>query len=144
MGRWSKPTLDTKFHIDFDWWKEKNRQLRVYLHKNLCPQCRELYPSYRGSNQVDWIDPDTAEIHPVDGLWQALRTHCSTEPNYVTPETPLVNAVFRVFLANGNTPLTAIELSRKIGRPADKILQIIGGHQVYDGIKPVETNMGGG
>lgn len=137
MGHWQKPTLKTKFHIDFDWWKQENRQLRIYLHKNLCPQCRQLYPSYQGTKQVDWIDPDTAEIHLVDGLWQALRTHCSNEPDYITPDTPLINAVFRVFLANDNTPLNAVELSRQIGQPADKILQTIGGRRVYDGIKPV-------
>lgn len=137
MARWTKPTLDTQFHIDFDWWEKNNRQLRVYLHQNLCPQCRELYPSHRGSKEVDWIDPDTAEVHPVDGLWQSLRTHCSLETDYITAETPLTNAVFRVFLANGNRPLTAVELSARIGRPADRILQAIGHHQVYDGIRPV-------
>ncbi|MBN1933028.1 MAG: hypothetical protein JW934_00100 [Anaerolineae bacterium] len=136
MARWTRPTLDTKFHIDFDWWKEKNRQLRVCLHQNLCAQCRESYPPHR-SQKVDWINPDTAEVHPVDGLWQALRTHCSTEPDYITQDMPLTNAVFRIFLANGNTPLTAVELSARIGRPADKILQTIGHLQVYDGIKPI-------
>jgi hypothetical protein len=139
MARWTKPTLDTKFHIDFDWWKQNDRQLRVYLHQNLCDACRELYPTHRGSKAVDWIDPDTAEVHPVDGLWQALRTHCSLEPDYIAISTPLTNAVFRVFLANGNVPLTPAELSERVGRPAELILKSLARRRVYDGIKAISS-----
>lgn len=137
MARWTKPTLDTKFHIDFDWWRQNKRQLRVYLHQNLCSACRELYPTHLGSKSVDWIDPDTAEVHSVDGLWQALRTHCSLEPDYITVSMPLTNAVFRVFLANGNVPLTAVELSERIGRPANLILRTLTRQTIYEGIKAV-------
>ena len=140
MARWTKPTLDTKFHIDFDWWKQNNRQLRVYLHQNLCDACRELYPTHLGSKSVDWIDPDTAEVHSVDGLWQALRTHCSLEPDYITISTPLTNAVFRVFLANGNVPLTPAELSEQIGRPAKLILKTLARQRVYEGIKAIMSS----
>ncbi len=141
MARWIKPTLNTKFHIDFDWWEQHHRQLRVYLHQNLCPACRELYPSHRGSRVVDWIDPDTAEVYPVDGLWQALRTHCSLEESYITPATPLTNAVFRVFLANGNVPLTPVELGEQIGRSSDRILKTLARRRIYDGIKPVVSRV---
>ncbi len=137
MARWTRPTLNTKFHIDFDWWRENNRSLRVYLHKHLCKECRALYPSHRGSEIVDWIDPDTAEVHQVDGLWQALRTHCSREADYLAESIPMTNAIFRVFMANDNLPLTPAELSDLIHRPADKILQTLSQSQVYDGIKPV-------
>ena len=51
--------------------------------------------------------------------------------------TPLTTAIFRVFLANGNEPLTPVELAEELGRPADTILRTIGGFQVYHGIKPV-------
>jgi hypothetical protein len=90
-----------------------------------------------GSETIDWIDPETAEVQPVDGLWHALRTHCSLEPDYITAETPLVDAVLRVFLANGNVPLNAKELSQEINQPADKILRVIGRGRIYYGIKPI-------
>lgn len=137
MARWVRPTLNTKFHIDFDWWEQNNRRLRVYLRQHLCAGCRELYPSHRDSKEVDWVDPDTAEVYQVDGLWQALRTHCSLEPDYITDSTPLTNAIFRVFLANGNIPLTPVELSERVKRPADQILQTLAGKQIFDGIKPI-------
>ena len=136
MARWKRPTLDTKFCIDFDWWSENHRDLRVHLHQHLCKQDRELYPSHLGSEIVDWIDPETAEVQSVDGLWHTLRTHCSSEPDYITESTPLTDAVFRVFLANGNVPLTPVELGLKINQPPEKVLRVLGQGTVYDGIKP--------
>ena len=140
MARWTRPTLDTKFHIDFDWWKRNSRSLRVCLHHNLCDACRELYPSHRGAETVDWVDPDTAEVYQVDGLWQALRTHCSRESDYIAHSTPLTAAVFRVFLSNGNVPLTPAELSEQVQRPAEQILRTLTRDRVYDGIKPVSMH----
>jgi hypothetical protein len=137
MARWTRPTLNTEFHIDFEWWKSDNRDLRVYLQQNLCAACRDVYTSHLGSETVDWIDPDTAEVTAVDGLWHALRTHCSTQPDYVTDAMPLTNAVFRTFLANGNEPLTPVELGALLNRPPNVILRVLGGGQVYDGIRPV-------
>lgn len=136
MARWTRPTLNTKFYIDFDWWEASQRDLRVYLHQHLCASCRDVYTSHLGSETVDWIDPDTAEVRPVDGLWHALRTHCSSQPDYVTDATPITDAVFRKFLANGNKPLTPVELGTALNRPPSTILRVLGRGQVYDGIRP--------
>ena len=141
MARWSRPTLDTEFHVDFDWWSENKRDLRVVLHQHLCRSCRGVYESHLGSETIDWIDPDSAEVQPVDGLWHALRTHCSLEPDYIIESTPIVDAILRVFLANGNTPLTAVELGRQVNQPADKILRVVGRGRVYSGIKPVSQEV---
>ncbi len=138
MARWIKPNLETKFYIDFDWWEREGRDLRVYLQSHLCPECKDIYTNHRGSEEVDWIDPDTAEVTQVDALWQSLRTHCSSRPDFINESTPLTDAVFRVFLANDNTPLSATELSEKLGRHAPMtILRTLGGRKVYKGIKPV-------
>ena len=137
MARWIRPRLDTKFHIDFEWWEAERRDFRVYLRQYLCEACREMYSTHHGSETVDWIDPDTAEVNPVDGLWHALRTHCSTKSDYITDSTPLTSAVFRLFLANGNAPLTSLELGAKLNRPPEKILRSLSRGRVYDGIKPV-------
>ena len=138
MARWIKPDLETKFHIDFDWWKRKGRDLRVYLQSHLCPDCKVIYTNHRGSTEVDWIDPDTAEVTRVDALWQSLRTHCSERPDFITENTPLTDAVFRAFLANGNTPLSATELHEILGgRTPETILRTLGGRKIYKGIRPV-------
>ena len=117
MGLWVKPTLDTKLHIDFDWWAERGANFRVVLQSRLCDDCREQYAALGSVGAIDWVDPDTAEITQVDGLWHSLRTCCSHKPNYITEYTPLAESAFRIFLANDNTPLTPVELQRvKIGR----------------------------
>lgn len=142
MAKWVKPTVDTKFHIDFDWWDETERNFRVHLLTHLCDECQGRYKSYQSAELVDWIDAETAEVTRVDGLWHSLRTCCSTKPEYITESTPLSTAVFRTFLANGNEPLSSKELSLRLGRLAPTILRTIGGLRVYDGIKAVQD--GGG
>ena len=137
MVRWIKPNLETKFHIDFDWWEREGRDLRVYLQSHLCPECKVIYTNHRGSEEVDWIDPETAEVTRVDALWQSLRTHCRQRSDFITESTPLTDAVFRAFLANGNAPLSAIELHEILGgRTAKTILRTLGGRKIYKGIRP--------
>lgn len=137
MNHWVRPTLSTKFHIDADWWEEKDQNFRIHLLSHLCADCQARYRNYQEAELIDWIDAESGEVSQVDGLWHSLRVCCSLRPDYVNETTPLTTAVFRTFLANGNEPLTPRELADKIGRPAGTILRTIGGFQVYHGIKPV-------
>jgi hypothetical protein len=137
MAKWVKPTVETKYHIDFDWWEEKGRNFRLHLLSHLCSECQERYENYQEADLVDWIDAETAEVTQVDGLWHSLRTCCSLKPDYINDLTPLTTAIFRTFLANGNAPLSPAELQERLHRPADIILRTIGGFHVYNGIKPV-------
>jgi hypothetical protein len=81
-------------------------------------------------------DPVTAEIHQVDGLQHVLMTHCAKQEGFVSTNTTLVDAIFRVLLANGNTPSSSEELSIITRRPAEKIMLTLTGNQVYKGIRP--------
>jgi hypothetical protein len=136
-SRWVKPTVDTKFHIDRAWWEEKGRNFRVHLLSHLCAECQARYKNYNEAEVIDWVDADTGEVSQVDGLWHSLRVCCSQKPDYIDPLTPLTTAIFRTFLANGNTPLSPAELAQELNRPAETILRTIGGFNVYNGIKPV-------
>ena len=137
-NRLIKPTLKTKFHVDFDWWERQGRELRVYLHSHLCPEHQQVYADADDAGTSDWVDPDTAEVKRVDALQQTLHTHCSLQPNYLTEHTTLVDGVFRVFLANGNRPLTPVELGERIQRPASTILRTLSGQRVYKGLRPCQ------
>jgi hypothetical protein len=134
---WVKPTVNTKFQIDSQWWEQESRNFRVHLLSHLCSECQERYKNYQEAESVDWIDEISGEVAQVDGLWHSLRVCCSLKPEYIDDSTPLTTAVFRVFLANGNEPLSPAELSQRLSRPADTILGTIGGFRVYHGIKPV-------
>ena len=134
-----KPTLQTPFHIDFDWWKQHDSNWRVYLQSYLCEKCSETYKDYDEENLVDWIDPDTAEVKRVDGLLHALISHCANQPGFITDHTTMVDSVFRYFIANGNKPLTPIELSEGIGKSATTILKTFTGLKVFKGIRPIRS-----
>lgn len=127
---------ETRYHIDYDWWKGANRDLRVYLQSHLCSEHQQVFSAYTGKDVVDWIDPRTAEVRQVDGLEHTLHSHCSLQPDYISSHTSLVDAVFRVFLANGNYPMTADEMARQLGRPADTIERTLSGGRIYKGIRP--------
>lgn len=131
-----KPTLQTCFHIDFDWWSKNDRSWRVYLRSELCPEHQKAFEEMPTGEEVDWIDPETAEVQRVDGLQHILITHCAKQPGFIPEHSTLVDAVFKIFLSNGNTPLTPIELSERLGRPAETILKTFSGIRVYKGIRP--------
>ena len=131
-----KPTLQTHYHIDFDWWAKSDRDWRVYLRSYLCPEHQLAFADLDMNAQVDWVDPETAEVQQVDGLQHVLITHCAKEPGFVTEQSAVVDGIFRLFLANGNTPLTPLELGERLGRPPVTILKLLSGTRVYKGLRP--------
>ncbi|MGC9360975.1 MAG: hypothetical protein ACP5G7_11500, partial [Anaerolineae bacterium] len=91
-----------------------------------------------GEHLIDWVDESTGEVRRVDGLWHALNTCCSTRADYITPSTPIIESIFRTFLANGNTPLSIRELYELLDRrPPETILRMLTAGKVYLGIRPV-------
>ena len=133
-----KPTLQTPFHIDFDWWQKNERDWHVYLRSLLCPEHQELFADVRQGEMIDWVDPKTAEVKPVNGIQHTLMTHCARRPEFVTEQTALVEAVFRLFLTNENMPMTAEELGSLLNRPPGTILRTLSGPRVYKGLRPLQ------
>ncbi len=137
MTKLIRPTLDTRYHIDYNWWSKSERDLRVYLYSHLCPEHQEVYKTHVDTESIDWVDPDTAEVHRVDGLQHTLHVHCSQQPGYLQAHTTLVDGVFRVFLANGNAPVTVRELGKQLNKDPQMILRTLSGAQVYKGLRPL-------
>jgi hypothetical protein len=134
-----KPTLDTPFHIDFDWWKQFDNNWRVYLHDCLCGEHQAIFQNYEEDNWIDAVDPVTAEVKRVDGLQHTLMTHCARQPGFLTSNTTLVDAVFRAFLANGNQAMSPKELAAQVSRPAETILRTLAGPHIYKGLRPYKN-----
>ncbi len=86
---------------------------------------------------IDWVDPLTAEVKPVEGVQNTLMSHCVKQPDFLTEQTAMVEAVFRLFLTNGNIPMSSDELGSCLKRPATTILRTLTGGRVYKGIRPV-------
>ena len=131
-----KPSINTPFHIDFDWWKKSERDWHVYLRSLLCAEHQEAFANIEEDQTIDWIDPATAEVKPVAGVQNALMTHCVKQPDFLTQQTAVVEAVFRIFLANGNVPMSSDELALRLNRPPETILRTLVGARVYKGIRP--------
>lgn len=131
-----KPNLETPYHIDFEWWKQHDSNWRVYLHNCLCPEHQESFPETDEDSWIDWVDPQTAEVRRIDGLQNILINHCAKQPDFITHNTAMVDAVFRALLAAGNIPMNSVELSVNIGKPAEMILRTLSGGRVYRGLRP--------
>ena len=132
-----RPTIQTHFHIDFNWWQMRDRDWRVFLQSLLCLEHQQAFAELPEDQMVDFVDPLTAEVQRVDGLQHVLITHCAKMDGFIAPHTTLVDAIFRIFLANGNIPMTPIELAQQSGRSSDLILRVLTGEQIYRGLRPV-------
>jgi hypothetical protein len=132
-----KPTLDTPFKIDFEWWKHHDRDWRVYLRSFLCDEHQRIYEDLTDEEMIDWVDPETAEVTQVDGIQHILISHCAKQEGFLTSKMALVDSVFRIFLSNGNKPLTVKDLGELLNRPAETILRTFSGIRVYKGIRPI-------
>lgn len=133
-----KPTLQTPFHIDFRWWKQNERDWHIFLRTLLCPEHQAVFSQVDEGQMIDWIDAATGEVKPVDGIEHALMSHCALQPEFVSDRTALVEAVFRLFLVNGNAPMTAEELGERLHRPPETILRTLAGPRVYRGLRPIQ------
>lgn len=133
----AKPTLDTPFHIDYGWFERTNTDLRLEILSQLSPEQRDrLSQGSEETKLLDFVDPASGEVTQVDALGLEIQVAAS-DPNFINPQTSVIDSVFRVFLANSNQPLTPAELAERLSRPPKTILGAISGRQVYKGIRPV-------
>lgn len=135
-----KPTVDTRFHIDYEWWEKENNDLRAFVLAQLPADLRERMEKSTIGRVVDYIDPDTGEVFQLDELGLAIQ-EASKRSDFINPQTSLVDSVFRVFLANGNIPRSPRELEEDTGRDARTILKTFGGIVIYKGIRPITDTL---
>lgn len=135
-----KPTLETPYHIDFEWWQHNDREWRVYLRSLLDEEAQEKFSDLiNGDEMVDWVDLDTAQVHQVDGLQHVVITYAAKQESFLSAQTSLVESVFRLLLKNGNAPMTVNEIANELDRDGKNILKLLSGVRVYRGIRPVIT-----
>jgi hypothetical protein len=130
-----RPTTETQFHIDFDWWRESDANWRIFLFEFLCEKHQENFRDKADTVKIDAVDPETAEVKSVDGFLHELIHHCAKQPDFINETMPMVAQIFRIFLSNGNKPLSSDELAALINRPARTILATLTGPQIYKGIR---------
>lgn len=130
-----KPSVGTKFYIDYDWWEHSRDDLQVYLLTHLSLEQQKAL-QHRDLREVfDYVHPETGEVFQLDTLRLAIKESSSGE-EFIGEHIGLIDSVFRALLVNGNQPLSALELGQITGRDAETILKTIGGVRVYRGIRP--------
>jgi hypothetical protein len=120
--------------IDMDWFEANNRSLIALVRGSLCEKCRKRLDS-------------EGKLNSLDDLLATIRDCCSTEPSFISGELPIMESVFRLFLANGNQPLDLIELGRQLSerrgvdtyRTSVEILSRLLKNDRYYGIRSVES-----
>jgi hypothetical protein len=120
-----------------NWWQERDRDWRVFLQSLLCPEHQQAFAEMPDDHMVDFVDPITAEVQRVDGLQHVLITHCAKRVDFISPHTTMVDAIFRIFMANGNIPMNPLELAQLSGRSPDLILRVLTGERIYRGLRPI-------
>ncbi len=131
--------INTKFYIDLDYWKSQGRDFREQLYEELCDECRRLYP-LEEQRIVDRVDPRTGQVERWDALWECITDLCGQQPDFVSPKMPLTRSIFRALMANGNRPLSAAELHKRIGKGTPQVIlkELLSPEMELEGITPSE------
>ena len=130
-----KPSVETKFYIDYDWWEQSRDDLQLYLLTHLSPEQQETLHDRDLRQVYDYVHPETGEVFQLDSLRLAIRESSKGEA-FIGESIGLIDSVFRALLVNSNQPLSARELGELTGRDPEKILKTIGGVRIYRGIRP--------
>jgi len=88
-----------RWFIDLDWYQQNNRSFLALAQGCLCPKCREQLPE--------------ADISAAD-LLATIKDCCSKTPDFITARSPILERIFRLFLAGGNQPLDVEELGKQL------------------------------
>lgn len=103
---------EIRYFVDPQWYEERAMVFSVVAQGRLCYSCAGKLGSFV-EERYPVIDPKTKRVtfefrrvpYAANPL-PIIRDCCSRARDYITPETPLLEAIFRVFLANGNQPMT--------------------------------------
>jgi hypothetical protein len=122
-----------KWFIDKDWFRINNRSLSILSRGCLCPECLKRF------NQ------DTRSVSD-DKLIKSIKDCCSRTPGYISATTPILECVFRIILANGNTPLPLEDIMRQLGerwgvsiyRVSEPVLYTLLNNDRYYGLSRME------
>lgn len=131
-----KPTLQTPFYIDFNWWRQSEHNWKVILISYLSAEHQQTLAGMGQDETFDVIDPKTAEVKQVEALQYLIMTHYANRAEFITESSSLVESIFRLLLANGNHPMNPEEMAVKLGRSPQLILKILAGKQIFRGLRP--------
>lgn len=117
--------------IHVDSYKQKNRSFITFASSRLCS-----------------LSHDAKTFKADNNLINTFKQCCSKQDEFYSPNMSIRETIFRIFLANGNQPLNAEQLSERLqslvkykGNPrnisTEKLARIVDNDSYYE-IRPVE------
>ncbi|MFC1956099.1 hypothetical protein ACFLWZ_06230 [Chloroflexota bacterium] len=91
----------SRWFIDPNWYEQNNRSLDFLAQGYLCPEC---------TKQLKEKGKETS----LSKLLSNIKDCCSHAPSYITEQSPILESIFRIFLANGTQPLDLDELGKQL------------------------------
>lgn len=92
------------YFLSLDAAKDKGRSLSLIIFSRQCWICRRE------------MEIGEAVLASAQYFVDFIVEHCSLEPDYLMPDTPMKEAIFRVLVASGNKPITADGISDTLSR----------------------------
>ena len=96
------PPAETRWAIALDWFALNHRSAAVLVNDYLCSICVKR----RGDKKEPAPKVLLATIHSC----------CSQVPDFINDRLPIMESAFRLFLRNGNQPLTLREMSSALNK----------------------------
>ena len=143
------------YFIDGEWFESHDLSFTDVVQARMCPQCQdrlneeveERYPvADRRTGRVTY---EVRRTKYGSRPMAVIRDCCARKSGYVTPEMPVLEAIFRILLANANQPMPLQHIREQLrewcpsGRcqwllmPLDVMRQVVERDQAY-GLKRYE------
>lgn len=147
------------YYINLSWFERVDRSFSMLAQARMCASCREKLGTEEEVTEPS-VDKKTGKVvftkkkAPFgSNPFVVIRDCCSKARDYIRPEQPLLELVFRVFLANANQPLTAEQLHDRLVEwlgsaistkdiSAPRLQRILDGDRFY-GIRRLELPQAG-
>jgi len=81
---------ESRWFIDLEWYERSHRSFSTLAERSLCPKCRKRLKEGKLS---------------AKDVPSAIKNCCAKSEDFMPENLPFLEAVFRLFLANGNQPL---------------------------------------
>ena len=107
MGKEEQKHMDeaeneARYYIDVEGAASEGRNIAAIIAQRRCYACQ----------QEDSEEPE--QVSNAGGYIKRIAQQCSGTDDYLLPDTPLKEGMFRVILAGGNEPITAEQVSEAL------------------------------
>ena len=94
---------NTHWAISIDWFDANNRSATMMIKDYMCPKCAEESGSKK--------KPESSQ-----DMIARIQKCCANAPEFINHRIPISESIFRLFLSNGNKPLSLEEISHGLSQ----------------------------